>query len=64
MAINTWKVETSVSFESNAELAHLSATFPLLVALCAAVIWVIRAPAGAEGDTAGTPPAIRAASRR
>lgn len=63
MAINTWKVETSVSFESNAELAHLSASFPLLVALCAAVIWLIRAPAGAEGDTAGTAPAMGAASR-
>lgn len=63
MAINTWKVETSVSFESNAELAHLSATFPLLVVLCAAVIWLVRAPAGAEGDTAGTPPAMEAASR-
>jgi hypothetical protein len=63
MAINTWKVETSVSFESNAELAHLSATFPLLVVLCAAVIWLVRAPTGAEGGTAGTAPAMEAASR-
>ncbi len=63
MAINTWKVETSVSFESNAELAHLAATFPLLVALCAAVFGLIRSPAKAQGDNADNVSPVRAASR-
>lgn len=54
MAINTFAVETAVSFESNAELAHLAATFPLLAALCGVTAWLIRAPMpapaqGAEG---------------
>lgn len=50
MAINTFAVETAVSFESNAKLAHLAATFPLLVALCAATAWLIRAPAAAAAE--------------
>ena len=32
------------------KLAHLAATFPLLVALCAATAWLIRAPAAAAAE--------------
>lgn len=56
MAINTFAVETTVSIESNAELAHLAATFPLLLALCALVAWLIRSPANAQ-TTEGRAPA-------
>ncbi len=57
MAINASQVETSVSSESNTALAHLAATFPLLVALCAAMVWLIRTPVPAQVAEARSPAA-------
>lgn len=63
MAINTFAVETAVSFESNAELEHLAATFPLLVALCAATAWLIRVRDGSGAEATASASAMGATGR-